>query len=95
MDNFLHSFGVALFWSLVDRLHEHSKSCLGILFGLRNNIQNVVATITGTISIINIVWVGENPSEISVAYEKDPRIPAPPVPDAYADITFLWKWILS
>lgn len=87
------SFCVISFWSPIDWLHWHSKSCFGILFGDRSKIQNAVATITGTTSIISMVSVGVKPSEISAAYEKDPRIPAPPVPDAYVEITFLQNQI--
>lgn len=32
------------------------------------------------LNIINIVWTGETPTVIKAAYEKLPKIPAPPVP---------------
>lgn len=50
------------------------------LFGRRNNIQNVAPSRNGMINIIINVKNGVQPSDSSAAYEKAPKIPAPPVP---------------
>lgn len=62
---------------------------LGIDFGLRSNIQKAAASITGTTNIVNIVLTGDTPNAMSPAYETEPMIPAPPVPEDHVDITFL------
>lgn len=66
----------------------------GIVHGLRNNNQNVTPSNTGTINMTSIVFRGERPIEIKAAYEKLPKIPAPPVPDDHVDMTFLEGFIL-
>jgi hypothetical protein len=46
---------------------------------------------TGTTVITSSVVRGDRPTDVRPAYDKAPNIPAPPVPDEYADITFLNK----
>lgn len=71
-------------------VNESSDSFFGITqLGLRNNNQKVMPSMNGMINIINIVLIGETPMEISAAYEKLPKIPAPPVPLDQVLITFL------
>lgn len=59
------------------------------VWGERNRIQNAAAWITGTISMKRSVSWGETPSAIRPAQLTEPIIPADPVPDAHAVITFL------
>lgn len=73
-------------------VNEISESFLGMAHGLRSKKKNVIASIHGTTNIIHIVLMGETPSEISAAYENDPKIPAPPVPLDHVLITFLRKF---
>lgn len=63
-----------------DVLNEISESFFGMVHGFRNKHQKVIASMNGTINIIHIVFTGETPIEIRAAYEKLPKIPAPPVP---------------
>lgn len=46
-----------------------------------------MAIAAGIISIINNAVF--KPSVASAAYDKDPRIPAPPVPEDHVETTFL------
>lgn len=73
----------------VNNLKDITEWVFGIVFGFRSNNQNVAPSITGTINIMYIVSTGEMPYEIKAAYEKLPKIPAPPVPDDHDDITLL------
>lgn len=70
-----------------------SKSPFDVLItwfvGYRNKNQNVAAWIAGTINIICSVSRGEIPSAIKPAQLIEPIIPADPVPDDHAAITFL------
>lgn len=68
---------------------ELSDSFMEFVHGLRSNSQKVPASIIGTANIINIVLNGVTPYEIKAAYEKLPKIPAPPVPEDHVDMTFL------
>lgn len=45
----------------------------------------------GTTVITSNVFLGDRPADVKPAYDRAPNIPAPPVPDEYADITFLPK----
>ena len=45
----------------------------------------------GTMVITSRVFRGESPTDVKPAYDRAPNIPAPPVPEEYADITFLEK----
>lgn len=42
------------------------------------------------VDINKIVLTGDRPSEIRAAYENDPKIPAPPVPEDHVEMTFLY-----
>lgn len=60
-------------------------------FGDRKRIQNEIAWMTGTTSIILKVSRGVNPKAIRPAQPIDPIIPADPVPDDHDVITFLMQ----
>lgn len=60
-----------------------------MVHGLRSSTQNAAPSINGTLNINNIVLTGDTPNDINAAYEKLPKMPAPPVPDDHVDITFL------
>lgn len=51
--------------------------------------QNVIASRAGITKNNNKVYCGGMPSVISDAYDSDPIMPAPPVPDDHALITRL------
>lgn len=70
-------------------LYFGSEFCFGIEFGFRSRTQNVNASSSGMVDINKIVLKGDKPSEIRAAYEKDPSMPAPPVPLDHVLITFL------
>lgn len=48
----------------------------------------------GMIVITSNVFLGDRPADVKPAYDRAPNIPAPPVPDEYADITFLKQGII-
>lgn len=54
-----------------------------------NSIQNVIASKAGIVRNIKSVYCGGMPSAMSDAYDNEPKMPAPPVPDAHALITRL------
>lgn len=61
------------------------------LLGRRKSPQNTIASMTGIEIIISIVFTGVTPSEMRPAYEREPKTPAPPVPEDHVDTTFLKK----
>lgn len=63
-----------------DIVNEISESFFGMAHGLRSNSQKVSPSMNGMASIINMVLMGEMPTDINAAYENDPKMPAPPVP---------------
>lgn len=57
--------------------------------GVRNKNQNVAAWMAGTTSIQRSTFGGDIPNDIRPAQLSEPIIPAEPVPDDHAVITFL------
>ena len=51
--------------------------------------KNVIAIITGTISMSRTVFRGLKPAAVRAAYDKEPNKPEPPGPDDQVEITFL------
>lgn len=77
-DSFFLLFNMPFSWSSNVCLYFGSEFCFGIELGFRRTKKNVIASNIGMVDINNIVLTGDRPSEINAAYEKLPRIPAPP-----------------
>lgn len=84
-----HSKSNWLSIELLAALNLSLDTFFGMQLGFLSKIQNAAPSRSGTLNIRSIVFTGEIPTATRPAYDSDPIIPAPPVPDDHVDITFL------
>lgn len=81
----------SIVWSSNDVVDEAADKTSDRVFGSFNINKNVTSWMVGTMSIRRSVAFDVKPMLNNPAYVKDPVIPAAPVPEAQATITFLLK----